>query len=164
MSTAQTGVKKWPHPHGNNYNTITCVPSKIIFLMEYIMTEHDIFNKEGPYSKMKFQDKKLKKLTVFIQLDIEDRVKLHSNGKANLRDKVCLPIGLQCWLHAIISQARVEGCAQDGHFQNRELGSQRNWLSLKGLQRVAYMSTTDQNVVKFWQHCNYHNVDFGESL
>ncbi len=48
-------VKRKPHPFGNEYHTIACCLSKIIYQMELVETEKDR-PKEGHYSKPKFKD------------------------------------------------------------------------------------------------------------
>ncbi len=52
-------IKRKPHPFGNEYHTIVCCLSKIIFRMELVETEKDR-PKEGPYTKPEFKDKMTK--------------------------------------------------------------------------------------------------------
>ncbi len=58
-------VKHKPYPFGNEYHTIACCLSKIIFRMELVETEKDC-PKEGPHSTPQFKDTMTKTATLCV--------------------------------------------------------------------------------------------------
>ncbi len=60
-------IKRKPHPYGNEYHTIACCMSKIIFRMELVETEKDR-PKEGPHSKPAFEDVMTKTAALCVRL------------------------------------------------------------------------------------------------